>query len=50
MFLRRWRIPQPYRSWIDYLVAEQRDQTPRWYTFDNKDSAASPPYPRGKQG
>ena len=41
VFLRRWRIPQPYRSWIDYLVAEQRDQTPRWYTFDNKDSAAT---------
>jgi Domain of unknown function (DUF4132) len=41
VFLRRWRIPQPYRSWIDYLVAEQRDQTHRWYTFDNKDSAAT---------
>src|SRR5688500_7129462 len=41
VFLRRLRIPQPYRSWIDDLVAEQRDQTPRWYTFDIKDSAAT---------
>jgi hypothetical protein len=41
VFLRRWRIPQPYRSWIDDLVAEQRDQTHRWYAFDNKDSAAT---------
>ena len=41
MFLRRWRIQQPYRSWIDDLVAEQRDQTHRWYAFDSKDSAAS---------
>ena len=39
MFLRRWRIPQPYRSWIDDLVAEQRDIGYRWYAFDSTDSA-----------
>jgi hypothetical protein len=39
VFLRRWRIPQPYRSWIDGLVAEQRDHGYRWYAFDTRDSA-----------
>jgi len=39
VFLRRWRIPQPYRSWIDGLVAEQRDHGYRWYAFDSRDSA-----------
>jgi hypothetical protein len=39
VFLRRWRIPQPYRSWIDDLVAEQRDHGYRWYAFDTRDSA-----------
>jgi hypothetical protein len=41
MFLRRWRTPQPYRAWIDDVVAEQQGQGYRGYTFDNKDSAAS---------
>jgi hypothetical protein len=41
VFLRRWRIPQPYRAWIDDLVAEQQGQGYRWYAFDNKDSAAT---------
>jgi len=41
VFLRRWRIPQPYRAWIDDLMAEQQGQGYRWYAFDNKDSAAS---------
>ena len=41
VFFRRWRIPQPYRAWIDDLVAEQQGQGYRWYAFDNKDSAAS---------
>ena len=41
MFLRRWRIPQPYRAWIDDLMAEQKGQGYRWYAFDNKESAAS---------
>jgi hypothetical protein len=41
VFLRRWRIPQPYRTWIDDLVAEQQGLGYPWYTFDNKDSAAS---------
>jgi Domain of unknown function (DUF4132) len=41
VFLRRWRIPQPYRAWIDDLMAEQKGQGYRWYAFDNKESAAS---------
>jgi Domain of unknown function (DUF4132) len=41
VFLRRWRIPQPYRAWIDDLMAEQQGQGYRWYAFDNKESAAS---------
>jgi hypothetical protein len=41
VFLRRWRIPQPYRARIDDLMAEQQGQGYRWYAFDNKDSAAS---------
>ena len=41
VFLRRWRIPQPYRAWIYDLVAEQQGQGYRWYAFDNKDSAAT---------
>ena len=40
MFLRRWRIPEPYRAWIDDLMAEQKGQGYRWYAFDNKESAA----------
>jgi hypothetical protein len=41
VFLRRWRIPQPYRAWIVELMAEQKGQGYRWYAFDNKESAAS---------
>jgi len=41
VFLRRWRIPQPYRAWINDLVAEQQGRGYRWYGFDNKDSAAA---------
>jgi Domain of unknown function (DUF4132) len=41
VFFRRWRIPQPYRAWIDGLVAEQRGQGYRWYAFNNKDSSAT---------
>jgi hypothetical protein len=41
VFLRRWRIPQPYRAWIDDLMAEQKGQGYRWYAFDNRESAAS---------
>src|SRR5215212_7743304 len=41
VFLRRWRIPQPYRAWIDDLVAEQQGRGYRWYAFDKKDSEAS---------
>ena len=41
VFLRRWRIPQPYRAWIHDLLAEQRVQGYRWYAFDNKDSSAT---------
>ena len=41
MFLRRRRIPQPYRAWIDDLVAEEQGQGYRWYAFDNKASAAA---------
>jgi hypothetical protein len=40
VFFRRWRIPQPYRAWIDDLVAEQQGRRYRWYAFDTKDSAA----------
>ena len=41
VFLRKWRIQQPYRAWIDDLVAEQQGRRYRWYAFDTKDSAAS---------
>ena len=41
MFLRRWRIPQPYRAWIDSLLAEQQGQGYRWYASDNKESATT---------
>jgi hypothetical protein len=41
VFLRRRRIPQPYRAWIDSLVAEQQGRRYRWYAFDKKDSEAS---------
>src|SRR5215217_6843551 len=41
VFLCRWRIPQPYRAWINDLVAEQQGRGYRWYGFDNKDSAAA---------
>src|SRR5918998_4141521 len=38
VFLPRWRIPQPYRAWIDDLMAEQQGRGYQWYAFDNKDS------------
>jgi hypothetical protein len=41
VFLRRWRIPQPYRAWINDLVAEQQGRGYRWYAFSNKDSSAT---------
>ena len=41
MFLRRWRIQQPYRAWIDDLVAEQVGRGYRWHAFSNKDSSAT---------
>ncbi len=54
MFLRRWRIPQPYRAWIDDLVAEEREEIYRRYTLQNRESeagrrilAASPEEQRG---
>src|SRR5215203_5867465 len=41
VFFRRWRIPQPYRAWIDDLVPEQQGQGYRWYAFNDKDSSAT---------
>jgi hypothetical protein len=41
VFLRRWRIPQPYRAWIDDLVAEQQGRGYRWYAFDKEYSSAT---------
>jgi len=41
VFLRRWRIPQPYRAWIDDLVAEQHGRGYRWYAFDKEYSSAT---------
>jgi hypothetical protein len=40
VFLRRRRIPQPYRSWIDDLLAEEQGETYRRYTLQNKESEA----------
>ena len=39
MFRRRPRMPQPYRTWIEDLVAEQRGEGYWWYAFEPKDSA-----------
>jgi hypothetical protein len=39
VFLRRWRIPQPYRAWIDDLLAEKEDIYRR-YTLQNRESEA----------
>jgi hypothetical protein len=54
VFLRRWRIPQPYRAWIDDLGAEERQEMYRRYTLQNRESeagrrilAASPEEQRG---
>jgi Domain of unknown function (DUF4132) len=41
VFLCRWRIPQPYRAWINDLVAEQQGRGYRWYAFSNIDSSAT---------
>ena len=40
LFRRRSRIPQPYRAWIDDLVAEERQEVYRRYTLENRDSDA----------
>ncbi len=40
MFLLRRRIPQPYRAWIDDLVAEEKEEVYSRYTFENRDSEA----------
>jgi hypothetical protein len=40
IFLRRWRIPQPYRAWIDDLVAEEQEGIYRQYTLQNRESEA----------
>ena len=40
MFRRKPRIAEPYRTWIEGLVAEQRAAGQRWYTFEPRDSAA----------
>ena len=39
MFRRRQRIPQPYGTWIEDLLAEPQQERHRWFTFGNKDSA-----------
>ena len=39
-FRRGLRIPQPYRAWIDDLVAEQ-EEVYRRHTFENRDSEAA---------
>jgi hypothetical protein len=39
VFLRRWRIPQPYRAWIDDLLAEE-EGIYRRYTLQNRESEA----------
>ncbi len=40
MFRRRPRIAEPYRTWIEDLVAGQRAAGLRWHLFEPKDSAA----------
>jgi hypothetical protein len=40
VFRRRPRIAEPYRTWIEELMAEQRAAGDRWYGFDPKDSTA----------
>jgi hypothetical protein len=40
VFRRKPRIAEPYRTWIEELVAEQRAAGQRWYTFEPRDSAA----------
>jgi hypothetical protein len=41
LFRRRPRIAQPYRTWIDDLVAEQQVEAYRPYTFENSDTEAA---------
>jgi len=41
VFRRRPRIPQPYRTWIEDLVAEQQKEIYRRYTFESRNSKAS---------
>jgi hypothetical protein len=40
VFRRKPRIAKPYRTWIEELIAEQREAGDRWYGFEPKDSAA----------
>jgi hypothetical protein len=40
VFRRKRRTPQPYRNWIEDLVAERQQERHRWFTFGSKDSAA----------
>ena len=40
MFRRKPRIAEPYNTWIEDLMAEQRAAGDRWYAFEPKDSAA----------
>jgi len=41
LFRLRPGIPQPYRAWIDDLVAEQQEEVYRRHTFENRDSEAA---------
>ena len=40
MFRRKPRIAEPYHTWIEELIAEQRAAGHRWYGFEPKGSAA----------
>ena len=40
MFRRKPRLPDPYKTWIEDLEAEQRAAGNRWYAFDPRASAA----------
>ena len=54
LFGRKPRSVDPYRAWIEELLAEQRAAGQRWYDYEPKDStagrrllAASPEEQRG---
>jgi hypothetical protein len=40
VFRRKPRIAEPYSTWIEELLAEQRAVGDRWYGFEPKDSVA----------